>query len=315
MHFRTEISTSPSLQPIGYNDRLLLIGSCFSEHITGKLQEALFRVESNPFGILYNPRSIADCLQLLLSGQTSLGENQIIRHQGLWHSWLHHGKFSQSDRKLFDESISRSIQQGRQALQDASVLIITFGTAWIYTYQGKTVSNCHKMPANLFERKKMSVEEIVQLWQPLTDKLQSQGKRVIFTVSPIRHIKDGLHENQLSKSTLLLAIEQLKAAEYFPSYEIMMDDLRDYRFYADDMLHPSPVAVDYIWEHFCNTYFTSDTQQQMRPLQQLYKDFAHKPLHTDSDEWLRFTADRERRLKETSTQYPWIKQKFEDLKI
>lgn len=312
MHFRTEISTSPSLQPIGYNDRLLLIGSCFSEHITGKLQEALFRVESNPFGILYNPRSIADCLQLLLSGQTSLGENQIIRHQGLWHSWLHHGKFSQSDRKLFDESISRSIQQGRQALQDASVLIITFGTAWIYTYQGKTVSNCHKMPANLFERKKMSVEEIVQLWQPLTDKLRSQGKQVIFTVSPIRHIKDGLHENQLSKSTLLLAIEQLKAAEYFPSYEIMMDDLRDYRFYADDMLHPSPMAVDYIWEHFCNTYFTADTQREMLQLRQLRKDHLHTPLHPDTDEWRHFAEQRKERTRQLAIRYPWIQDIFAD---
>ena len=166
------------------------------------------------------------------------------------------------------------------------------------------VANCHKLPADCFTRRRLQVKEIVTEWHSLLSLPLLRDKHFIFTVSPIRHIKDGLHQNQLSKATLLLACEQL--ADYFPSYEIVTDELRDYRFYADDMLHPSSVAVDYIWERFKDTYFSHETIEEMRPLCQLYSDLNHRPLHPDSPEYRTFREKTEEKTRALQKKYPWI---------
>ena len=306
----TKVVVPNSGRKIGYDDKLLLLGSCFADNIGEKFGAHYFQMLSNPYGTLYNPASIAAILSPIANIQSPISNPQIIEWGGLWHSMLHHGSFSHSDRAQVLLRCEQSRELLRAFLQEATVVIVTFGTAWVYEYEGKVVSNCHKMPANRFVRRRLSVDEIVAMWQPLVQAMPD--KHWIFTVSPIRHIKDGLHENQLSKAILLQAVEELvnKAnsdkVRYFPSYEILLDELRDYRFFAEDMVHPSPVAVEYIWQRFVDTYMTVDTQNEMRTLYQLWRDRHHRFLHPESDEAQLFTQQIKTRLQLLQSRYPWL---------
>jgi len=313
MKLYTSVDIAPSPKKIGYNDKLLLLGSCFADNIGAKFGEHYFQATVNPFGTLYNPASIA---QAISSCQSPVAQPiSPIYHNGLWHSFSHHGSFSCTNK----EELLYACEQGRvllrEALLQATTVIITFGTAWVYEYEGEIVANCHKLPANQFIRRRLTVNEIVAIWQPIIDAMPD--KHWIFTISPIRHIKDGLHENQLSKAILLQAVEHLTSClsplafrlSYFPSYEIMLDELRDYRFYAEDMLHPSPVAVDYIWQRFVDTYMTADTKNEMRTLHQLWRDCHHRCLHPESDEAQQFAQRTNTRLHEVQLRYPWIESK------
>ena len=190
----------------------------------------------------------------------------------------HHGAFSRPTKEETEAAVRESVERTQQALADATVVIITFGTAWVYEMNGKVVGNCHKLPEKCFTRRRLTVDEIVEAWRPVLE--QYKDKHWIFTVSPIRHIKDGLHENQLSKATLLMAVEQLaNQSAYFPSYEIVLDELRDYRFYADDLVHPSALAVNYIWERFVETFCTPKTQNELILQHKKWKHNQHRPLH------------------------------------
>ena len=315
MLFTTPVNIQHSRHEISYDDRILMIGSCFTENISGKLQESYFRVATNPFGILYNPASIARCIEVILDN-TPVSELPIVSHNGLWHSMLHHGDFSRADRQEAEAAFRRSIEEGREALSEASVVIVTFGTAWVYETEGEIAGNCHKLPQDRFVRRRLTAEEIVSEWSGLLRHPLLKDKHFIFTVSPIRHIKDGLHENQLSKATLLLAIDQLTGSQvhkfttYFPSYEILIDELRDYRFFAEDMVHPSSVAVDYIWERFSDTYFSAQTKQEMQPLRKLYCDLHHRPLHPDTEEYKRFREQTIEKARALSKKYPWISEEL-----
>lgn len=306
----TKVVVPNSGRKIGYDDKLLLLGSCFADNIGEKFGAHYFQMLSNPYGTLYNPASIAAILSPIANSQSPISNPPIIEWGGLWHSMLHHGSFSHSDRAQVLLRCEQSRELLRAFLQEATVVIVTFGTAWVYEYEGKVVSNCHKMPANRFVRRRLSVDEIVAMWQPLLEAMPD--KHWIFTVSPIRHIKDGLHENQLSKAILLQAVEELvnKANSdkvgYFLSYEILLDELRDYRFFAEDMVHPSPVAVEYIWQRFVDTYMTADTQNEMRTLYQLWRDRHHRFLHPESDEAQLFTQQIKTRLQLLQSRYPWL---------
>lgn len=306
----TKVVVPNSGNKIGYDDKLLLLGSCFADNIGEKFGAHYFQMLSNPYGTLYNPASIAAILSPIANSQSPISNPPIIEWGGLWHSMLHHGSFSHSDRAQVLLHCEQSRELLQAFLQEATVVIVTFGTAWVYEYEGKVVSNCHKMPANRFVRRRLSVDEIVAMWQPLLEAMPD--KHWIFTVSPIRHIKDGLHENQLSKAILLQAVEELanKANSdkvgYFPSYEILLDELRDYRFFAEDMVHPSPVAVEYIWQRFVDTYMTADTQNEMRTLYQLWRDRHHRFLHPESDEAQLFTQQIKTRLQLLQSRYPWL---------
>ncbi len=290
MNFRTIIDIPHTKQELTYNDHFLLLGSCFSDNIAQKLAAHAFSVVANPFGTLYNPLSIAKMIEVCTSDTTQSSPLMGGQEGGLHFSFLHHGSFSHADHAVFEQNIASSIQQGREALQTATTIIITFGTAWVYERNGEVVSNCHKLPEKEFTRRRLTVEEIVSTWQPIVEDFIAQGKRIIFTVSPIRHKRDGFHQNQLSKATLLLAIEALlqhslplkgesEGATYFPAYEIVLDELRDYRFFAEDMVHPSAVAVDYIWERFGDTFFSAATRETMRLRLKEYKHAQHRPLH------------------------------------
>ena len=303
MDLLTKVNIPLPERQIGYQDKILLLGSCFADNMGKKFEEYYFQTSSNPFGTLYNPVSIANSLS-----PVEYGLLPITYHNGMWHSMMHHGAFSHSDRDKLLRSCEQSQNLMNRALQEASFILVTFGTAWVYEYKGKVVANCHKLPAKDFVRRRLTIEEIVQVWMPIVE--QMSDKRWIFTVSPIRHIKDGLHENQISKSILLQAVDYLTSnsasASYFPSYEIMLDELRDYRFYAEDMLHPSQVAVDYIWHRFADSYFSSDTCKEMRVLHQLWRDRNHRFLHAESPEARNFADRITERIDLLRKDYPWL---------
>ena len=310
MKLYTTVHVTPSETKIGYGDKILLLGSCFADNIGAKFEEHYFQTTINPFGTLYNPASIAKAVLDMGYGPSGMG---LVEHNGLWHSMMHHGSYSGVDKEEVIARCEESRIQMREALQQASVVIVTFGTAWVYEYEGEVVANCHKLPANRFVRRRLTVDEIVKMWQPILAAMPD--KHWIFTVSPIRHIKDGLHENQISKAILLQAVDRLTSIQsnslmgsksYFPSYEIMLDELRDYRFYTEDMVHPSAVAVDYIWQRFVETYMTTDTQQEMRVLHQLWRDRHHRFLHPDSPEAEQFAEHIKTRLQALQPRYPWL---------
>ena len=276
MKLQTIVDIAPSNRKIGYEDSILMTGSCFADSIGEQMMQRNLHVTCNPFGTLYNPLSIAQALTM-----TDMPE--LIEHDGLWHSMAHHGSFSRADRNEAEQAIRASIETMQKALREATVVIVTFGTAWVYEWKGeRVVGNCHKLPETNFTRRRLSAEEIVAAWKPLLERYSD--KHWVFTVSPIRHIKDGLHENQLSKATLLQAVEKLTGeagltADYFASFEIMLDELRDYRFYADDLVHPSSLAVNYIWERFVDTFCTPQTKNEMNIQHKRWQFEHHRPLH------------------------------------
>ena len=296
MKLYTSVDIVPAVRQIGYGDKILLLGSCFADNMGAKFSEHYFQATVNPFGTLYNPASIAAAI-------TNVGNSQLVEHNGLWHSMMHHGAFSGKDKEEVLTRCEQSRALLQRALMEASTVVVTFGTAWVYEMEGQVVANCHKLPANRFTRRCLTVDEIVEMWQPIVASMPD--KHWIFTVSPIRHVKDGLHANQISKAILLQAVDQL-GQSYFPSYEIMMDELRDYRFYAEDMVHPSAVAVEYIWQRFVDTYTNKDTQTEMRVLNQLWRDNQHRMLHPDTDEARTFLQRLAERKAQLQQRYPWI---------
>lgn|SRR5574344_229862 len=287
MELQTPIPITLGNISITHKQRVMLIGSCFTEHMGIHLTDCGFTTMVNPFGILYNPLSIAICLEHCLADKP-LSDDDLVFHNGLWHSWLHHGSFSHTDKQQCLLQCNEQIHRAHDFLQEDCVLILTFGTAFAYTLNNTphntpyVVANCHKMPANIFTKRLLTINNITAAFRPLMEQLQGP---ILYTVSPIRHWADTPHGNQISKSTLLLAINELPTVQesYFPAYEIMMDELRDYRFYDLDMLHPSPLAVEIIWQRFVATYMNATTQELCKKFQQLHKMQAHRPLFPQSD--------------------------------
>ncbi len=284
MKFRTEISPEQSASKLSYDDKLMSLGSCFAQNIGGRLKSLKFDIDDNPFGILYNPLSIAKGLEILKNDEYAV---KLTQANDLWHSWHHHGDFSDPDKKKATEQIEKGIKLSAAHLKETTCLLITFGTAYYYRLKatGEVVANCHKFPVDYFERELLEVEEIIgAIDNALTPLFTNKPDlKVVFTVSPVRHWKDGAVNNQSSKARLILACEKLSAqyanAFYFPAYEILMDDLRDYRFYADDLLHPSAKAVDYIWNKFQETFFDGKTKGQAERVHKLVQAANHRALH------------------------------------
>jgi len=295
--FRTEIKLPASNWQIEHCHQILMTGSCFTDNIGQKLSNHFFKTCLNPFGIVFNPISVVNQLQMLLSKQL-FTEKDLFNHYGLWHSWQHHSHFSGEDKSDVLQSINEFLQKGRELLWQADYLIITLGSAYAYQLKstGEVVSNCHQYPNKNFNKKLLSVNEIVDGFDQIFKELKKQNSKLktIFTISPVRHWKDGVVENQQSKSTLILAvhqlIKQLDDAAYFPSYELVMDDLRDYRFYKADLLHPNKAAVDYIWQKFKNAYFNTKTQSLVERIEKLNKSKTHRPRFPKSEQHLAFLA-------------------------
>jgi hypothetical protein len=287
MQLQTTLNIPQAGFSIGHDDPILLLGSCFADEMGSKLTENGFSVLSNPFGTLYNPASLA----ALLLRSVSERETTELFHadDGLWHSWMHHSRFSSPDKEELRQRISQATEQTARFLRTARVLIVTFGTAIIYRLKadGMLVANCHKQPDTLFRRERMSAYDIVDQWTMVLQLLHAVNPdlQVIFTVSPVRHKRDGMHVNQISKGILLVAVDELvervKAdlrVDYFPAYEILLDELRDYRFYADDMVHPSSLAVEYIWQRFQETFMTAQTVEQCRQNRKAWLRQQHREI-------------------------------------
>ena len=305
----------PALRPsIGYAHRLMLLGSCFAAHIGARLQEARFRCDANPYGVLYNPLSISAALREMLAGKVYAAAD-LYPHQGLWHSPMHHGDFSAATPAEALQRINSRLRPASAALPALDFLLLTWGTAWVYEDRttGRVAGNCHKLPETRFLRRRLSVDEIVEDAASLFDSLwrQRASLQVVLTVSPIRHVRDGLHDNQLSKATLLLAADRLCAAFpgrvfYFPAYELLQDELRDYRFYADDLVHPSPLAVRYVWERFAEWCLSPEAVRLMAEVEDIRKALAHRPLHPESEEYKRFLGQIVLKMERLNGKYPYF---------
>ena len=286
MEFYTQIKIKPFDKRISHSQQILSIGSCFAENIAQRLRSAKFHVTSSPTGILFNPESIADCIDAL-SQKRVIAEEELKQANGVWFDFNFHSSFSSTDRHAAVSTMQNAINQGSEALKNSEVVIITFGSAWVYRHKAtdKVVANCHKQPQSIFQRELLSTHQIVERWSKLLESTL-RGKQVIFTVSPIRHLSDGLEQNSLSKSILRVAIaelvERFDNASYFPSFEIMNDVLRDYRFYAEDMLHPSSVAVEYIWQRFSEVAFSQPTLELIESIAKISQAAAHRPFNPTS---------------------------------
>ncbi len=283
-----------------------MIGSCFSEHIAERMRCAGFHVTSNPFGIMFNPASIARTIERLTTAQ-SYSTDDLTLSGARWVSFDFHGDFASRDAEEVIEQMNHAVKQGAKALHEADTVVLTLGTAWVYRLNGEVVANCHKLPAQMFSREMMSVDEIVALLGETIQKYL-HDKHVVLTVSPVRHVADGLDGNSLSKAMLRVAAarlaEQFERVNYFPSFEIMNDDLRDYRFYAEDMVHPSSVAVDYIWERWCEWAIAPSTQKAIHEVERLWRAAHHRPNDPESEDHREFCRKMCERIESLSAIYP-----------
>ena len=311
MKFRTEVPIQKFPFEIDFKSKLLFLGSCFSDNIYQKLKTGGFSVTTNPFGVLYNSISIKNGLEILLENK-EFTKPDLVQQNGLYHSFLHHGSFSDISEENILEKINNSVKENSKTLEETTVAFITFGTAYVYDHQGQIVSNCHKLPAKEFKHYRLGVEEIVSEYKILLEKLKAQNSelKIVFTVSPIRHWKDGAHENQLSKSVLHLAIAELQKqfnfVYYYPSYEIVMDDLRDYRFYAEDLVHLTQQAVDYIYEHFQNSFYTDKTKSTEKQVLKLKQALNHRPFNPEVSEHQVFVEKTKTKIELLKREYPEI---------
>ena len=279
MKFRTEIEPAPRSVRIGYDNRILTLGSCFAAHIAGRLAAAKFHVIENPSGILFNPLSIAAAIRSYALPAPVFREELGFDGE-VWYHFGFHGDFS---APTADEALRRmnaARQAGAAALRTADRMILTFGTAWVYEREGQIVANCHRRPAAEFTRRRLDVEEIVETIAALLEGPLA-GKQILLTVSPVRHLGDGLEGNAVSKAALRLAVEELKQSfrcvDYFPAFEILTDDLRDYRFYAGDLVHPAPQAIAYVWEKFVQTALDDRARQLLPEVEAIVAAAAHRP--------------------------------------
>lgn len=303
MKFRTEIF--PDSPPF-YTDLdkgALLIGSCFSDYMAERLRQTLWDICPNPCGTLFNPASIARLLQLACGDREMREaeiEDSLFFHAGLWRSFLLPTEFASPAKEDCRDRVSTAIDRLRAALIGAGIMFVTFGTANVYALAdlpGYIVTNCHKLPAKSFVRIMMEIDDIVERWQATLTHIHTLNPdlKIIFTVSPVRHVRDGYHENTLSKSTLHLAVDRLCRSDagcwYFPAYELVTDDLRDYRFYDTDLVHPSETAVDYIKEKLLTSCFTPDQQKVLQQGEELWRRLNHHPFHPDSPEAVAFREE------------------------
>lgn len=313
MQFKTTIDVPHSAFEISHAQKGMSVGSCFSTNIGSRLHNAKFPILVNPLGTIYNPVSIANTIDLLL-GTKAFDEQQIFFANGVWQSYYLHTSFSSVTKDEVLKKFQAVKEDFQQNFKSLDYVILTLGTAWVYELKSskQIVNNCHKTPASQFNRRRLSVAECVSVLKHAIEQLRNENPNlhVIFTVSPIRHWKDGAHENQVSKSTLFLAIEELQNSLrnifYFPAYELLMDDLRDYRFYADDMLHPSDLAIEYIWEKFSETYFSKDTKDLIKRIDSIQKALEHKPFNAENDEYKAFKMKTETELENLKKEFPLI---------
>lgn len=303
---------------IDYNSNILLLGSCFVENIGRKLSYFKFQNLQNPFGILFQPKAI----ELLISNAINLkeySEKDSFFYNEQWHSFDAHSKMSHSSKEALLNNLNQQVQLTSQKINSSTHIIITLGTSWVYRFNesNSLVANCHKVPQKQFSKELLSVEEISESLQSMAQLIKgvNSNASIIFTVSPVRHIKDGFVENTLSKSHLFTAIHQFlnqnlsvdnQQLFYFPSYEIVMDELRDYRFYADDMVHPNQLAINYVWEKFQEVWMSKEASKTMEAVEEIQKGLQHKPFNLDSEAHKKFIRNLEHKTNQLQSQFPYM---------
>ncbi len=325
MNFRTTISAGPPRTEISYSDHIMLIGSCFAAYMGDRMKMCKMPVMINPSGTVYNPVSVLNTIDSIISSKVT-SVNDLFYHKNTWLSFFHYTNFTSDDPELLVKKINDINLRAGDFLRKARFLFITFGTARVYRHKesGLIVSNCHKVPNARFATELLTVSEIADKWLTLLDRLSAFNPdlRIVFTVSPVRHWKDGAHGNQVSKSVLFLAVEKLlghpSAPAYFPAYEIVMDELRDYRFYSDDMLHPSSLAIDYIWEYFSGSYLDKKTLDLYNEVLKIQKASTHR-ISKNSDTGIKdFVSGMQKKISDIESKAPEIdfsveKKYFQDL--
>lgn len=321
MQFRTQIPISKTNNPIDYNSKVVSFGSCFAENMAEKFDYFKFQNTTNPFGIIFNAVSIEKLFSRVVK-EEFYTEKDVFFYNERWHCYEVHSDLSNSDRQELLETLNKAISETNKQLQKATHIIITYGTSWVYRSieSDEIVANCHKVPQKQFSKELLSVEITQKSIQNTIELIQVLNPHInfIFTVSPVRHIKDGFAENQLSKSHLFAGlhynlsrgfgtkINNLKL-EYFPSYEIMMDELRDYRFYAEDMLHPNQVAIDYIWHKFSENYISETSISTMQEVEEIQKSLRHRSFNPESEQHQKFLAKLQQKIKGIEEKWSHIK--------
>jgi hypothetical protein len=315
MLFRTPIPIAKSNHLIDYNSKIVSLGSCFAVNMSEKLDYFKLQNVCNPFGILFHPLAIEKLIKFAVSAKR-FTENDIFFHNERWHCCDVHSDVSNSNKEDLLASLNEITKSTQLQLQQVSHVIITYGTAWVYQNieSGAIVANCHKVAQKQFNKELLSVDKIQESIANTLKLIHSVNPNcnIVFTVSPVRHIKDGFVENQWSKSNLIAALHQiiecqLSNVNYFPSYEIMMDELRDYRFYAEDMLHPNQVAIDYIWKRFKETTISETAFSTMEAVETIQKSLQHRPFNPDSESHQKFEAKLKLKVTKLVGEYPFMK--------
>lgn len=317
MQFTTPIPIAESNIKIDYNSRIVSLGSCFAVNIGQKFEYFKFRNTTNPFGILFHPLALEKAIRFATEEKT-FTENDIFYHNERCHCYDAHSDLSQPDSSQLLQALNNAATQLNDEIKQASHIIITLGTAWVYrfTATGELVANCHKVPQKEFTKELLSVTDISTSLGNIISAIAkvNPSAHIIFTVSPVRHIKDGFTQNQWSKANLISALHQtlntdhrLLTTAYFPSYEIMMDELRDYRFYTEDMIHPNQTAIDYIWERFTNVYVSEEAQHTMKLADGIQKGLQHRSFNPESDSHKKFLDNLGTKIASLSQKHPHIK--------
>ena len=315
MNFTTKIPITQNANPIDYNSKIVSFGSCFAENMGDKLLYYKFQTQVNPFGIIFNPFSIEKLIERVVL-QRYFTKDDIFFFNERWHCYEVHSELSDADAEVVLSKLNQILLDTQKQLQQATHIIITYGTSWVYRHieTNGIVANCHKVPQKQFSKELLSIDSIQKSIQNTVSLIATLNPKCnfIFTVSPVRHLKDGFVENQVSKAHLIAAIyattnTKQQTLNYFPSYEIMMDELRDYRFYADDMMHPSPMAIDYIWERFAATQIDANAIATMELVQTIQKGLAHRPFNPNSESHQKFEANLKEKIATLEAQYSFMK--------
>ncbi|SOC78874.1 GSCFA family protein [Salinimicrobium sediminis] len=311
MEFRTPVPIQPQEPKIAHSSKVLLIGSCFVENIGKKLEYFKFPNLLNPFGILFHPEAILNLLKRVKSNHV-FTEADIFYHNEAWHSYEAHSDLNSVEKEVILEQLNAAVQETSQFLRSATHVIITPGTAWGYRLKesGEMVANCHKIPQQNFSKELTNAQNALIEAATIVNELNPEAQ-IIFTVSPVRHLKDGFMENQLSKAKLITAVQEIVAIKanctYFPAYEIMMDELRDYRFYAEDMVHPNLTAVNYIWQKFQEAWIASEASAVMKEVDTIQKGLLHRPFNEASEAHQNFRRDLQQKIEKLEEKLPHIR--------
>lgn len=313
MKFRTEIPLHPVIDQLTYESKVLLMGSCFSDHIGEKLTHYKFNTLSNPFGIIFQPLALEKLITRAINQDLFTKEDLFFLNER-WHCFEVHSKWSHSDPDLMLGKLNSTLSQVENFICSGSHLIFTLGTSWMYRHikTDKPVANCHKVPQSQFLKELLGVIEVCETLDSLSALIKSVNPKAktIFTISPVRHLKDGFVENQRSKAHLIAAVHEVveprKKKYYFPAYELLMDDLRDYRFYDNDMIHPSEVATAYIWEQFVKVWIADKVTPVMKEVAAIQSGLAHRPFNPDADAYHEFKDGLQRRIDSLKKEYPFM---------